>query len=78
MAQTSSISYIERVSSEYYDRFNDFEIVVPMIKVIILLIVVPVILILIYRVERMNVKFKYHLEAANKAFINLNESNEEK
>ena len=49
-----------------------------MIKVIIVLIVVPVILILIYRVERMNVKFKYHLEAANKAFIKLNESNEEK
>ena len=79
MAQTSAISYLEKVvHGEFYDRFNDFQILLPMIKVITLLIAVPVILMLIYRVERMQVKFKYHYEAANKEFVQLNTSKQDK
>ena len=44
----------------------------PLFKVIAIVITIPVILTLIYRIERFQAKFSYHFQAAKKSFVNIN------
>jgi len=45
----------------YFDRLNDIDIVFPMAKAIMICLVVPVVLILIFRTERKHMKHEYQL-----------------
>ena len=54
-----------------FDRFNDASIFFPVLKIALTLVVLPVILILIFRTERMHVKFEYQLQRAKAALVHL-------
>ena len=60
------------VSKVNYDRLNDISIMLPLMKAITVLVLVPVILILIFRTERKFVKHEYQMKEARKAVVNLN------
>ena len=56
LAQVASSN--ESMTEEYeLDRLNDFHLLFPMIGMITMCIVLPVIIILIFKTERMHVKF---------------------
>ena len=70
MAQTDSQPYVHEDAP--YDKLNDINIALPLAKAVTLIILVPVILILIYRTERKHVKHEYQLREAKKALVDLN------
>ena len=68
--QSLALSQTMAVKSQT-DRLNDIDVLFPMVKLVTLVIVVPVILMLIYRSERKHVKYDYQLASAKKALVRL-------
>ena len=58
-------------SDASFDRQNYAAFVLPIVETAVLLIGLPVILILIFRTERMQVKFEYQLGEAKKALARV-------
>lgn len=50
---------------------NDISIFLPLVKAVLIIVLVPVLLILIFKTERKQVKHAYQLREAYKALVNL-------
>lgn len=53
------------------DRMSDINVFLPMVKITGLIIIVPILLMLIFRTERKHVKYDYQLAAAKRAHVRL-------